>query len=254
LASSSTAIGYEALAELDGSIAIGRGSKALFNNAISLGTQARAEGLNSLALGQKANATAESSTAIGGDGTLASGPYSMAFGWNASTNEKEGAVVFGDHSTINTIIATAPNQFVARMDGGYRLYTDKNLEVCVTLNAGSGSWEVLSDRNRKENFLSVNPDEILQKLHNIEIQSWNYNTQDPAIRHIGITSQDFYNSFGFGSSDTTISEVDLAGISMVAVQGLIDRTNTMITEMQELKNQNEALRKEVENLKELLKK
>jgi FtsZ-binding cell division protein ZapB len=41
---------------------------------------------------------------------------------------------------------------------------------------------------------------------------------------------------------------------MVAVQGLIDRTNAMITEMQELKNQNEALRKEVENLKELLKK
>jgi hypothetical protein len=254
IAASSTAIGYDALASNDGGIALGKGAKASYINAIALGTNANASGLNSLAMGQKASATGDYSTALGGDGTLASGPYSMAFGWKANTNDMEGAVVFADHSANSNFTASAPNQFVARMDGGYRLYTSKNLDVCVTLNSGSGSWELLSDRNKKENFLSIDREGILEKLAGVDIQSWNYIAQGPEVRHIGITSQDFYQNFGFGSSDTTISEVDLAGVSMVAVQGLIDRTNTMLTEMQELKSQNEALRKEVESLKELLNK
>ena len=54
----------------------------------------------------------------------------------------------------------------------------------------------------------------------IPMQTWNYKTQDPTIRHAGPMAQDFYDAFGLGESDTQISTIDSDGVALSAIQGL----------------------------------
>jgi len=104
--------------------------------------------------------------------------------------------------------------------GGIKMYTTMNLTSGVEVAAGGGSWSSLSDRARKENFAAVDPVMVLQKVAGLPIQTWNYKTQDPSIRHIGPTAQDFRAAFGLGENDTTINTVDADGTALAAIQGL----------------------------------
>ncbi|PGQ95053.1 tail fiber domain-containing protein [Bacillus cereus] len=95
------------------------------------------------------------------------------------------------------------------------------------------------DKNTKENFSDVSTIEILDKLVNIPIQSWNYKNTPPNERHIGPTAQDFKATFGFnGDDDTHISSVDLQGVTLAAIQGLNEK----------LKAENDELHKKLANL------
>lgn len=80
----------------------------------------------------------------------------------------------------------------------------------------------LSDVNSKENFASVDSLVLLEKLATIEIQSWNYITQDDSIRHIGPMAQDFYATFNVGDDNTHISSIDPDGVALAAIQGLYE--------------------------------
>ena len=180
-------------------------------------------------------------------------------GSNASTNNKTGSFVYGDFSTIDSVYAVLDNQFVVRAVGGTIFYSSSDLSTGVSLPAGGGSWTSVSDRNKKENYQNIEKEEVLEKLSNINIQSWNYKTQDQDIRHIGIVAQDFYHNFGYGESDTTITSIDLAGVNMVAVQGLIGRTEKLNEQNRELlfqvSNQQEMIenqQSEIDHLKEMV--
>lgn len=52
------------------------------------------------------------------------------------------------------------------------------------------------------------------------MQTWNYNSQDAAVRHLGPMAQDFKAAFGLGESDTGITTVDADGVALAAIQGL----------------------------------
>ena len=39
---------------------------------------------------------------------------------------------------------------------------------------------------------------VLELLSKIPIETWNYNSQDPSIRHMGPMAQDFHRAFGVG--------------------------------------------------------
>jgi hypothetical protein len=54
----------------------------------------------------------------------------------------------------------------------------------------------------------------------LPIATWNYTGQDPSIRHIGPTAQDFHTAFGLGEDNQHISTVDADGVSLAAIQGL----------------------------------
>lgn len=89
-----------------------------------------------------------------------------------------------------------------------------------------GSWENSSDRNLKENFTELNDDEILSKIMDLPITSWNYISEGQEVKHIGPVAQDFYQIFGLGKRDTSISTIDPAGIALAGIQALnkkIDR-------------------------------
>jgi len=122
------------------------------------------------------------------------------------------------------------------------MYTSGNLSTGVTLQAGSGTWSSLSDRNAKENFQPVNPQEVLEQVVQMPITTWNYKAQDDSIRHMGPVAQDFYAAFGLGTDDAYIATVDADGVALAAIQGLYQR-------VQELEAQNTQQQAEIEALK-----
>ena len=59
------------------------------------------------------------------------------------------------------------------------------------------------------------------------ITSWRYKTQDASVRHVGPMAQDFHEAFGLGDDDRRINTLDLDGISLAAVKGLLERVVTL---------------------------
>lgn len=156
----------------------------------------------------------------GGFYNTASGNSSFAAGYRASAIHN-GAFVWADEAGT-PISSTATNQFLIRASGGIILYSNAGATSGVSLAPGSGSWTSLSDRNFKTNFTLVNSRDILAKVAALPIQTWNYTSQDAAIRHIGPMAQDFYAAFNVGETDTGISVVDADGVALAAIQGLND--------------------------------
>ena len=85
-----------------------------------------------------------------------------------------------------------------RASGGYQLYSGSSSGV--SLAAGSGSWTSMSDRNAKENFAPVDTQALLAKLTALPLSTWNYKSQNPAVRHVGPMAQDFKAAFKVGKA------------------------------------------------------
>jgi len=100
-----------------------------------------------------------------------------------------------------------------RASGGYRLFSNSGATAGVYLAPGGGSWSSMCDRNAKENFVPVDAEAVLAKVVSLPIATWNYKSQDPAIRHMGPTAQDFKAAFGLGESDTGIASIDADGVA-----------------------------------------
>jgi hypothetical protein len=84
-------------------------------------------------------------------------------------------------------------------------------ETCVPLS---------SDRALKTNFASVDPADMLARVWQLPITTWNYTADDPSVRHIGPMAQDFAATFGVGADDRHIHAIDGQGVALAAIQGL----------------------------------
>ncbi|MDB9405989.1 NHLP leader peptide family RiPP precursor [Microcystis aeruginosa CS-1036] len=104
-----------------------------------------------------------------------------------------------------------------------------------------------SDRNLKANFSPVDSKSVLEKVAALPIETWNYKSQNPTIRHIGPMAQDFHAAFSVGEDDKHINTVDADGVALAAIKGLyqlikekdaqIAKQQSQITDL-ETKNQN----------------
>ena len=110
---------------------------------------------------------------------------------------------------------------------------------------GSGSWSNLSDKNAKTNFLQVKPREVLERLAVLPINQWSYKTQDPSIRHIGPTAQDFHEAFGVGEDHRRISSVDADGVALAAIQGLYEMLREKDAQLKELQKELKVLKEKM---------
>jgi len=188
--------------------------------------------------GRANSASGWGATIPGGAINKAYGAYSFAAGSRARA-EHDGAFVWCD-STDADLSSTAPNQFRARASGGVRFYTSANLSTGVAVPPGGGAWSSISDREVKRNIHPVDGEELLEKLAQLEVSRWSYKTQDERIEHIGPMAQDFYRLFEVGDNNTTISTIDPDGIALAAIK--------------ELYQQNQDLKKQVEELEVLVQK
>ncbi|MCB9858143.1 MAG: tail fiber domain-containing protein [Phycisphaerales bacterium] len=168
--------------------------------------------------GDSNTASGDYSALPGGRTCVSAGDYSFASGRRAKANH-DGAFVFGDSSNSD-VTSSVADEFTVRCAGGARFLSNSAQSAGVTLSAGGGSWSSVSDRNQKENVSSVDPVDVLDRVCNMPIGTWNYKAQADAIRHIGPMAQDFYAAFGVGESDLKITTIDADGVALAAIQGL----------------------------------
>ena len=103
-----------------------------------------------------------------------------------------------------------------------------------------------SDRNAKENFNTIDPQVVLDKVAALPISEWNYRTDNDGVRHCGPTAQDFHAAFGLaGSDDKHISVVDEGGVALAAIQGLNQK---LVNDLAEKDAEIAALKKTVTEL------
>ena len=106
-----------------------------------------------------------------------------------------------------------------RTDGAYIGFSAGGA-YSAYMNA-AGVWTAVSDRNKKENFVEVDPQDILSKIDKLPMYKWNFKTDGPSIKHIAPVAQDFYSIFGLnGNDDKMISNIDPSGIALVGVKAL----------------------------------
>lgn len=130
-----------------------------------------------------------------------------------STNAK-GAGVFGDNTSSGIgIYGKSTSGLSAKFEGG-----SGGLGTC-TYNGGA-DWVCTSDKNAKENFRSVDSEEILESLSQLPISYWNMKGDRRRTPHIGPTAQDFYLAFGLGQDNQTINRADVQGVALAAIQAL----------------------------------
>jgi hypothetical protein len=239
------AFGGGATASGQYAIAIGNGVVASGNTSVALGGGAKCGGTRCFALGLYANASGADAIAIGAR-TTADADNSLALGYRSSVNGKTGAIVISDASVHDSLEATANNQFSVRAAGGYRLFTNANQTAGVTLAAGGSSWNVVSDRNRKQDLADVDGEQVLAALRGVRVSTWRYRDEaDRTVRHIGPMAQDWHRAFRLNGDSRTINMSDFDGVNLAAVRALEARTAELRAKAAEVG----ALRRELAELR-----
>jgi hypothetical protein len=253
----STAMGHTTTASGFRSTAMGVSTTASGQVSTAMGNGTPASGSYCIAMGVSTTASGWASTAMGW-GTTASGANSTAQGANVSTNSMLGSFIIGDNSTSTIANSSASNEMTMRFAGGYRLFTNSDISIGVSLAASGNSWASISDSNRKENFKPVNGEELLAKIRNFRLTSWNYKGQDKQhFRHYGPMAQDFFNAFGHDGigvigNDTTIASADFDGVNLIAIQALEKRTQDLQKENTDLKSKLTTMEVRLQKLEQLL--
>jgi hypothetical protein len=206
--------------------------------------------------GYTITASGEYATVPGGDRNVAEGGYSFAAGRRAKALHG-GSFVWADSLNYAGVdfASTAANSFMVRATGGVLFATavdGSGPTAGAELAAGGSSWLTISDRNAKENLKDEDGEEALAAIKNMPIQSWNYKTQAPSIRHIGPMAQDFYAAFGLGEDEKRINTIDIDGVNMLAIQSLEQRTRELkaaVAELEQMKNELASVKTENAEMK-----
>jgi hypothetical protein len=178
--------------------------------------------------------------------------------WIFSTNNRD-EFYFSRANTTGSEMLLSPNGRLRIGPGDktvFDLNPNGNLRIVGDLTANGVSYS--SDRNRKENFTQIDPQQTLEKLVSVPVTEWNFKQDD--TRHIGPMAQDFYAAFGVGKDNKHLSPADTAGVTIAAIQGLylrleekdqqlkkqqqeIEMLQTKISEMESLKQELAEIRK-----------
>jgi hypothetical protein len=235
----SIGMGYQPRASAVASTAIGAYNQATGDYALSLGSYSQATQSHAVAIGTQAYAT---------------GIYSIAIGSGANTNGKDGSMVVGDDAYFQTAYSSADNQLTMRFIGGYRLWSSyPDSTAGVYMRHGQSGWSNYCDRNIKENFMELDGEEVLEKIHNMPVTEWNYKKADPTDRYIGPMAQDFHAAFHLNGTDSLgINSISIDGVNMAGIKALDTRTREMKTILTTIQEQNTALTEENKKLKEQL--
>jgi hypothetical protein len=250
------------------------------------GSDNTASGFGATVTGGYSNASSGNGTAVSGSSNIASADYatvpggrsnqaggtsSFAAGYKAKvrtpvqvgggdTNGDEGTFVWGDSQAVD-IYSTGPNQFVVRAAGGIWLGTNSTVSIpagrFINTSTGGylttgGVWTNSSDRAKKENFVSIDPAEVLARVASMPIARWNYREESDEVQHIGPMAQDFHAAFGLGDSDKAIATVDADGVALSAIQGLYHLVQESGCQLAELRQERDNLSRHTRELEDRL--
>lgn len=204
--------------------------------------------------GYRNTASGAFSTVPGGSLNQAAADHSQASGHRAIVAaDHDGAFLFADSTDVD-FRSLAADEFAVRASGGIRFVTAVDSSgdpvAGVDLAAGSGSWATLSGREVKANMAPVDDLQALALLADLPISTWNYVGQDPSIRHIGPTAQNFRAAFGVGEDDQHINTVDADGVALAAIQGLYQLVQAQDAQLRDQQQQIAALEARLAALEE----
>jgi trimeric autotransporter adhesin len=215
------------------------------------GASNNCSGFACVAMGFTNTASGQGSIAIGYRVT-ADANYAVALGHRASANGRTGSFTWADQSTTDSLENSANNSFQIRAAGGVRLYTNATTTVGASLNAGGSSWNVISDRARKENFLALDGEDVLLRLRAVPVSRWQYRDEENrSTWHIGPMAQDWHAAFALSDDPLTINQGDFDGVNLAAVKALEARTAAQAEQLVEQTARIRALEAEVERLRSL---
>ena len=197
-------------------------------------------GLAAVALGYNVTADQDHTTAMGKFAT--NNGFSGTFIWSDGSATAASAVFRN----------VANNEFAARASGGFRFRTNSTGTTGCNLPAGSGVFNCTSSRTTKENFLAVNGEDILARIRKVPVSTWNYITEGRQARHMGPMAEDFYQTFGLGTGNTSIGVQDLAGVSLAAAQALEQRTADLTKENEQLRSRLSTLEQRLASLEQAM--
>jgi hypothetical protein len=273
----SVAFGQNVRALGDNSIVVGKNSVAANTGTVALGEGHTATGANSVALGYGASTSTINGSPRTGTFVFSDRSVPLTYTFNSTspdiesqfhptvTNSFNVRAVNGSFFYTNTALTTGFifNSTTATMtltnsrlsmasDGSTTLTSNSGGSAGVTLPAGGGSWNNLSDRNMKANFAPVNTREILRGVLSLPISTWNYKSQDTSIRHIGPMAQDFFATFKVGEGNKTIATIDPDGVALAAIQGLNEELKDRDAKIESLQEQLKQQQNQLENLRQLV--
>src|SRR6266480_1244960 len=269
--SENTANGVQALvSNTTGTGNTAMGSRALFSNTtvgVNVGSSNTAVGFDALVT----NTTGFENTAVGYKAllsndttnfTTAVGAFALqnnitdkntAVGWGALRSNTQGiantangvaALLSNTTGNNNTAIGNAADVGAGDLTNATAIGANAVVNASNKVRIGNSSVTVIegqvaytfsSDRNKKESFQPVDGEEVLRKIRQFNLTSWNYIGQDAkTLRHYGPMAQDFYEAFGHDAIGTvgtpkTINSGDMAGVMMIAIK-------TLATENEQLKS------------------
>jgi len=213
----------------------------------SAGASNHCYGFACVAIGFTARTAGQGAIAIGYR-TTADADYAVAIGHRASANGHSGTFTWADESTADSLENSADNSFQTRAAGGYRLYTNATATVGARLDAGATTWNTISDRNAKEDFLTFDGEALLQRIAQMPLSTWHYRDTETTDRHIGPMAQDWQalvdGPLGLNADDLTINQGDFDGVNLAGIQALEARTRTLAEENAALRAELDALRAE----------
>jgi hypothetical protein len=200
---------------------------------------AKSTGLETVAI----DAVSESGTGVQGT-AMAPDQYGVeGFGSN-------GVGVYGYDESGNGVVGyTYSGIAVSGLSGGSGLagYFEGDVNVTGIL---SGNVRYPSDKNLKTDVHHIDGKDLLARVSQLPITSWVYKN-DLKNRHVGPMAQDFHAAFGLNGADAThISLVDIAGVSLAAIQQLNAELKARDAEIAELKAQTAAQAKVVAKLQQ----
>ena len=105
---------------------------------------------------------------------------------------------------------------------------------------------------RSSAISTVDGREVLGRVRELPIASWNYKFDDPSIRHLGPVAEDFHGAFALGASERQISSLDTSGVALAAIQGLSELVDEKDARISRLEKANEEMAARLEALEKAL--
>lgn len=165
-----------------------------------------------------------------------------------------GAAMDGDQAGFRFATDAGAKRWDVRIGGVGNLIYNYNGGTVESTYHTNGDLTILgslfegSSRDVKHDVRPVDPREILAKVMQVPVSTWRYDAS-PEVRHVGPMAEDFYSAFDVGSEATTISTIDRDGVALAAIQGLKVEKDA---ELETLRQENERLRAEIKEIRELV--
>jgi hypothetical protein len=253
--SSTVGVGFGSAITVSGTAGFSSGASNVCSGfaCTAIGYTTRAGGQGSVALGYRTSATMDNSVVIGYRATDCSATITGSPNGCAGT-QHIGSIVLGgivnpvsDTSYVNS---QADGEFRVKAPGGIAFRTSVNANSAAgiggntgcDLPAGSGTFSCSSSKSLKDSFEDVDGEHVLTQIRNMPIMSWRFKEEQQGERHIGPFAEDWHAAFGLTKSNKSVGVQDLAGVSLVGVKALDERTEQLQKENTALKSEVEALR------------